>query len=183
MLCHDCAGKCHLFNPLHRIEVCICSLRPSSFSQLILVKEWTGSRWAKTSLAKKLGLVVQIGHPGISCPANDEGTPVHDLTVIACNGIHNVRVRWCNCSKSLGFGHKHCVQLLRTRLFPASYSKPQTVVTFDCLKSFHGLTVQGKLTGFEFYQSVVNLTDNAGLDPPPVSTILYSIQSHILTRQ
>lgn len=113
---------------------------------------------------------MQIGHAGNSCPANEKGVPAHDLTVIASNGVHKLRIQWCNCSQSVGSGHKHWVQLLRTRLFLASYSSPQTAVTFDCLKTFHALTVQGKLTGFEFYQSVINLTDNTGLDPPPVST-------------
>lgn len=58
---------------------------------------------------------------------------------------------------------------MRLRWFPASPQRPATVVTFKCLDLFHKITVQGKLTGYDYYQSLIHLTDNTDINPPRVS--------------
>lgn len=60
-------------------------------------------------------------------------------------------------------------QLLRMQWFPATCERPQTVTTFECLSLFHLLTLQGKLTAYDFYMALVHLTDNYGIDVPKVS--------------
>lgn len=130
---------------------------------------WKGF-WDKIDL-HELGLTFSIGHGGLDCPSADTNAPAYSIAVIATNGLHRVHVRWCTCSQSLGKASEHWVQLMRMRWFPASHARPRTVVTFDCLDTFHKLTLQGKLTGYDYYQSLLHLTDNADLDPPRVSRI------------
>ena len=69
---------------------------------------------------------------------------------------------------SLEGGRHTYQQLLRARWFPASPSKPRTVITFECLTLFHKLSNQGKLSGYDFYETLVHLTPNSYTDPPPV---------------
>ena len=121
-----------------------------------------------------------MGHGGSPCPAKDNNIPPYKLVVISMTGIHNIKIHWCRCSQSIGKASEHIFQLLRMRWFPASSRRPATVVTFDCLDIFHKITVQGKLTGYDFYQSLVHLTDNTDLDPPRVSFVWFSLY-YILT--
>lgn len=50
-------------------------------------------------------------------------------------------------------------QLLRYRLFPATTTDPQTGSTFALLESARVLSVQSKLSLYDFYQSIEILTD------------------------
>lgn len=121
----------------------------------------------KTSL-EDLGLIVDLGHGGHACPNKSSLTAPSTLVVIASNGIHQIRVQWCSCSLSIGKASEKMIQLLRLRWFPASPQRPATAVTFECLDLFHKNTVQGKLTGYDFYQSLMHLTDNTDINPPRV---------------
>ena len=133
-------------------------------------KYWNGRFWEKISLDSR-GFVMHLGHKGKPCPraAGFNGRRMH---IIHTTGIHRVRMVFCNCPPS--FGHASSAnfehnQLLRARLFPATTKQPNTVVSFSCLNEFHLLTTQGKLTGMDYYETLVHLTDNLGIDPPNVS--------------
>ena len=116
-----------------------------------------------------LGLCVQLGHNGGPCatPRTFE-TP---LTVYHTNGAHLVNVSYCECNEPAG-SYLFANQLLRSSWFPASLTRPRTAFTFAVLKQFHHLTLQGKTTAYDFYNSLVHATDNTGLNPPPVSSSL-----------
>jgi hypothetical protein len=60
-------------------------------------------------------------------------------------------------------------QLLRARWFPATFDRPRTAFTFDCLDTFHELTLQGKTPLYDFYYMVLHKTDNLGIRKPIVS--------------
>jgi hypothetical protein len=62
-------------------------------------------------------------------------------------------------------------QLLREGWFPATLSRPQTVFTFECLETFHELTLQGKTSLYDFYYTLIRRSDNAGLSPTIVSPV------------
>lgn len=127
----------------------------------------------------KLGLIFNIGHGGSTCPSVDTSAPPFKLVIIATNGVHEIKIRWCTCSRSLGKASEHWVQLMRMRWFPASHARPKTAVTFDCLDLFHKLTLQGKLTGYDYYQSLLHLTNNTDVDLPRVSNF-YIIQHSLI---
>jgi CxC2 like cysteine cluster associated with KDZ transposases len=82
--------------------------------------------------------------------------------VIDTSGIHQVNIRYCNCHHSIG-GSQHFIQLLRFSCLPATVCRPQTACTFDALASFHVITLQGKLSAFDFYHALMRKTDGTGI--------------------
>ena len=80
------------------------------------------------------------------------------FTVVHVNGIHQVNIWFCACN--LAVHHGDCVQqLLRRRLFPATTTDPQSGSTFSLLESAHILSVQLKLSLYDYYISIETLTD------------------------
>lgn len=126
------------------------------------LQEWNGQFYEKVTL-KSLGLRIQLGHPiGEAC-SNPRTTET--FVVLDANGIHEVGLDFCNCAQA----QERIVQLLRFRLFPATVSEPNTAATFRMLKRFQLLSFMSKISAFEFYQTLVRLTDNTGTLTPPVS--------------
>lgn len=112
-----------------------------------------------------LGLRVQLGHDGGTCPCPSPG---HSLfTVIDISGIHRVQIDYCDCQIEKPLERR--VQLLRKGWFPATLDRPQSVITFDCLSTFHESTLQGKGNLYDFYHMLLRKTDNANIQPSIVS--------------
>ncbi|KAH8109623.1 hypothetical protein DFH11DRAFT_1469634, partial [Phellopilus nigrolimitatus] len=135
LVCRDCAIKNHSHQPLHRIQV------------------WTGEFFRKTSL-QVLGLRMQLGHDGGLC--HNRAAANKNFIVMDISGFHLANIDFCACS---GASPLH-IQLLRAGLFPASIDRPRTVFTFDVLKTFHELTLQGKTNTYDFYRAMARKTDN-----------------------
>jgi len=94
-----------------------------------------------------------------------------NFIVFDTSGAHPVNIAYCNCYP-LSQPIDCRVQLLRKQWFPATLVRPQTVFSFDCLDTFHELTLQGKGNLFDFYHTILRKTDNAGLYKLIVSTKL-----------
>ncbi|KAJ7817572.1 hypothetical protein B0H13DRAFT_2379555 [Mycena leptocephala] len=142
LLCAECCVKKHKDHPLDRIE------------------HWEGKYFERVTL-KSLGLRIQLGHTGYETCSNP--TPAHqDFTVIHSNGIHAVAVDYCGCSQAHAAGER-IEQTLRRSWYPATNLEPQTCATFRVLETFHIMTLQGKVTTYDFYGGLEKLTDNAGL--------------------
>jgi hypothetical protein len=45
---------------------------------------------------------------------------------------------------------------------PASLERPRSAFTFDVLDTFHLLTLQGKISAFDFYYALEHKSDNTG---------------------
>lgn len=87
--------------------------------------------------------------------------------VLHTNGLHYVAVEFCKC-----WGLQRRTQLLRLGWWPATPFDPQTCATFAVLRHFHLLNLQGKLPAYDFYRALELRTDNTGLQPLPVRSIL-----------
>ncbi|KDR72437.1 hypothetical protein GALMADRAFT_51291, partial [Galerina marginata CBS 339.88] len=98
---------------------------------------------------------VNLGHYGLPCPSK-YATNLK-FTVIDVNGIHQTRIRFCSCE---GFPDRS-QQLMKARLFPATMSQPTTAFTFQVLKQFHLLHLEGKLSAYDFIGALRRLSDNA----------------------
>ncbi|KAJ7023305.1 hypothetical protein C8F04DRAFT_1271494 [Mycena alexandri] len=85
-----------------------------------------------------------------------------DFTVIHTNGINPVAVDFCGCERAHVAGTTR-EQTLRRSWFPATDLEPQTCATFRCVELFHILTLQGKVTTYDFYSGLEKVTDNTGL--------------------
>ena len=80
------------------------------------------------------------------------------FTVIHVNGIHTVDLAFCACSH-VGKHGDRVQQLLRRRLLPATSKDPNTACTFQLLRAAHVLSVQSKLSLYDYYISLEQLTD------------------------
>ena len=89
------------------------------------------------------------------------------MLVVDLSGHHTVCVRFCRCSKN-GFLESYR-QLLRVGWYPASVLHPKTVFTFDLLDTYHKISLQGKLNLYDFYNAIMQKTDNHGTSKTKVS--------------
>ena len=80
------------------------------------------------------------------------------------NGVHKVNVNFCHCQP--GFEHRQ--QLLAVAWYPATPLDPETCATFEVMRQFHTLNLQGNLTAYDFYQTLELLTDGWGKERLPV---------------
>lgn len=109
----------------------------------------------------------QLNHNvGDSCPLPSD--PV-TLTVFDISGIHTVRIMYCICGDPGVESVARCCQLLRARWFLATLIRPSTVFTFRLLDFLHKLQTQSKVNLYDFYLSLISVTDAAGRKPPVVS--------------
>jgi hypothetical protein len=75
------------------------------------------------------------------------------------NGIHEVGLDYCGCETA----QTATVQLLRSCLFPATFSNPKTAATFALLLHFLCQNFQSKASALQFCQGLMQETDNTGL--------------------
>ncbi|KAJ7830690.1 hypothetical protein B0H13DRAFT_2371831 [Mycena leptocephala] len=120
--CEDCCVSHHQRAPLHVIE------------------EWNGHYWIDSTLAK-LGIIYQLGHGGWPCTSPEE--TVREMTVIEAPIIHQVKIRFCGCSKS--YDADNLEQLMRNAWYPATVTDPKTCATFRSLESYRLYNVAGNL--------------------------------------
>ena len=108
---------------------------------------------------KDLGVHIQLGHGGCVCPCPSPGPP--GFMVFDTSGIHAVNIDYCDCPRDDVLDRR--TQLLRQGWFLATFSRPNTVFTFDCLDTFHKHTLQGKGSLYDFYHLLLRKTDNANI--------------------
>ncbi|KAF8835627.1 hypothetical protein BDN67DRAFT_992388 [Paxillus ammoniavirescens] len=95
------------------------------------------------------GLTIQLGHTlGKKC-YNVQPASGDDFVVINMNGIHKIALDYCACERA----QIHHKQLLHLCWFPAT----------TILKNFHLLSLESKVSAYEYYHSFACLTDNTGL--------------------
>lgn len=152
------------------------------FAYLLILQEWNGAFFEKRQL-KNLGLRVQLGHGGRPCPCPLPGSS--DFVIMHVNGVHRVNVDFCDCGSAENSSPHPRVQLLRMAWFPATFERPKTAFTFDLLKLFHKVTLQGKTTLYDFYLAILQVSDSLELDKSTVSKYLslLSLQLKRFTKQ
>ncbi|KAH9851013.1 hypothetical protein C2E23DRAFT_733773 [Lenzites betulinus] len=149
--CQGCLVHAHADLPLHRPE------------------SWDGKRFVRTTL-RDLGLVVQLGHSRGKCTHPAKNT--RQVAVVDMCGIQAVNVRYCEClDAENGLTHQWR-QLFHVGWFPATTHRPETAVTFQLLKTFHELNLQGKTNLYDFSKTLERLTDNSGLQEVPLSHVI-----------
>ncbi|KAJ7814307.1 hypothetical protein B0H13DRAFT_2242773 [Mycena leptocephala] len=142
LFCGEFCVQAHARHPLHRIE------------------RWDETHFKRVDL-KSMGLRVQLGHRlGEACEAPQAGNK--HFTVIHNNSIHAVAVDYCGCKDEQIVGSRR-QQLLRRSWYPATHKEPKTCTTFVGLETFHIMTLQGKVTTYDYYAGLEKLTDNTGL--------------------
>ena len=107
---------------------------------------------------------MQLGHfNGEMC--SHPSSAHNEFIVIHTNGLHRVNVDFCQCEAfASGCSGELRQQLLRMEWYPATIHEPQTVCTFCLLEHFHRMTLQGKVTIYDYYGGLEKLTDAAGIE-------------------
>jgi len=160
--CTDCIVHEHSRHLLHRIEVSCVHCR-TSITNSPLFQQWNGSFFADATLFD-LGLSHQLGHNADDpCPL--PSNPVK-LMLFDISGVHTIRITYCYCERNINGNRR--TQLLDARWFPASWTRPGTAFTFRLLDFIHKLQSRSKINLYDFYNSLVSVTNSAGLSPPIV---------------
>ncbi|KAG5223526.1 CxC2 domain-containing protein [Salix suchowensis] len=144
LYCHTCIVSAHERMPLHRIE------------------EWNGDYFAPSCL-KSLGLRIQLGHPHGERCVNPQPAFDDTFTIVDSASVHEVSLDFCGCETA----KLPIIQLLRHCLFPATSVAPRSAATFAALDHFHMLSLEGKLSAFEFWRALARTTDKTEINPPP----------------
>ncbi|THU88312.1 hypothetical protein K435DRAFT_575703, partial [Dendrothele bispora CBS 962.96] len=140
LLCMECCSETHGDRPLD------------------IIQKWNGRCFEQVFL-KDLGLVIQLGHHrGEGCEAPRRGNI--GFVVIHTNGLHPVSVDYCNCP---GRNLSYRQQCIRHRWFPATQDDPQTCATFRVLNLFHKMTLDGKVSVYDFLGGIEKMTNNGGI--------------------
>jgi hypothetical protein len=79
-----------------------------------------------------LGGVLHLGHCGSPCNLGDS-RHTRRIIITHINGVHKTNVSFCACVGS----SDQWEQLMRRRLFPATFTSPESAFTIDFLKLAH----------------------------------------------
>ncbi|KIO09151.1 hypothetical protein M404DRAFT_132260, partial [Pisolithus tinctorius Marx 270] len=149
--CPDC-----IHQPLFCKECCRVTHQGLLFHR---VQQWAGN-FFKESALHMTGAELHLGHSRAICPldlpsaSHASGTcpidrkewedvddmpphlwrPVRSkyLTMVDVTRVHFIPVCWCQCKDAKAYP----IQLLRVKLFPATFEKPSTTFTFAVLDDF-----------------------------------------------
>ena len=97
------------------------------------------------------------------------------------NGYHEVDLTFCGCiSPEDGIVHDWA-QLMRHGWYPASRQRITTAFTFRMLDFFQELTLQSKVSLYDFNRTLCRVTDNSGVRACPVSEMMNGLRASSLT--
>jgi hypothetical protein len=135
----------------------------SSSSSNSTIQVWNGRCFERTSLSS-LGLVLQLGHDGATCP---RATVTTGITVVDITGVHAMTVRYCECGAPPLPRYQ---QLLQAGFFPATEKRCTTAVSLGFLNAYHKLAQTAKTNLYDFYMFVLLRSDPLGLHHSVVRT-------------
>lgn len=78
------------------------------------------------------------------------------ITIVDRAGVQEHAVRFCQCEGA----ESEDLQLLRSKLFPASYTRPRTASTFNVLADYSIETVECKTPPLSFFNKLQRISDN-----------------------
>lgn len=111
------------------------------------------------------GLTVQLGHfDGSTCVNPTRARK--DFCALDVNGHHTLNLSFCGCDRAAQAG-SYVQQLMRAELYPATHVEPNTAFTFRMLEHYHLQCDQGKITMYDYYETLERLTDNTGTRKVP----------------
>jgi hypothetical protein len=171
--CQDCFGE-----PVFCQACCLTTHKREPYHT---IQRWTGNCFVQSTL-HDLGLILDLGHGGDCCPAyknspdivgqdfsfsnTSKGSVAEDVIwVVHTSGVFRSRVRYCGC---IDAPERH-IQLLRLKLFPASFVRPSTAFTFALLDHFEIDAMECKTSAMNFFAKLKRLTSNAFPHEVPVS--------------
>lgn len=148
--CEECFISHHRLNPFH------WAFQWDETKQFFVCKDISQLRGGTYS--------VSLGHFDQDCPHPGSRRLT---TVVAPNGVHATRITYCNCAERSGIGDVE--QAMDAQLFPGTSITPKTLFSFTMLRLFHLMSLEGKISAYDFMGAMCRLTDNAFTQKVPVS--------------
>jgi hypothetical protein len=158
---------------LKRIWTSLCIY--CRLAQLLLINElaltsaqvWEDN-YFQGRTTRDLKIRYQIGHPlGEDCPLGYLNS-TRGFVVLHDNGIHVLDIDFCCCAGA----PSEVAQLLNVGWFPATHKDPSTAATLGMLQRFHKLNLQARLPAYDYYNTLLLLSNGAGLKNVPVCFFL-----------
>ena len=112
-----------------------------------------------------VSLTIQLGHADGSYCSNPV-PPRQGFCVVDTNGHHTVAIRFCRCNRTAESGSP-MQQLLRRDLYSATHLEPHTAFTFRLMEHYHIQSLQGKISMYDYYESLERMADNTGTHRVP----------------
>jgi hypothetical protein len=78
------------------------------------------------------------------------------MTIVDCQGVFEMEVLFCACSKRVGKDE----QLLAAGLFPATFKQIETLFTFSVLDNFLTDNLECKTTAQQYYSKLQSMTSS-----------------------
>ena len=88
-----------------------------------------------------------------------------DINILHVNGVHQLTVQYCACQ---GQPKPAWEQLIEGQIFPATELKPATGFTFNVLQTFQALNLRGKISAFDYYNALHQMTEATNPSSVPV---------------
>ncbi|KZV59216.1 hypothetical protein PENSPDRAFT_549932, partial [Peniophora sp. CONT] len=167
VVCKTCMLDMHRLLPLHVISVSNSLRAVGTWPNR--AQEWNSEYFDHATLYA-LGLCIQLGHGGEECESST--LLEQPMVVVDISGIHKVSVRICKCRDRDLDDTLVPSQLMDVGWWPATFTRPQTVVTETACKFFQTMTQQSKLNMHDFWNGLVRLTDGAGLRHTPTGRVV-----------
>jgi hypothetical protein len=89
---------------------------------------------------------------------------VRKIVIVSSTGIFKRDVRWCSCPNT---PEKH-IQLLRSRLFPATFAQPKTAFTLEVLDHFRLDALECNTSALNFMSKLTRKTNEVFPENIPV---------------
>ena len=144
LTCSDCFVRKHQTHPFHWAQV------------------WNSKYFQKVGFSS-LGGVLHLGHAGTPC----ESSRTRKMIITHVNGVHETTVSFCACNGA----NEQWVQLLRRRLFPATFVCPESAFTVDLLKLAHLITLNCHTSVHAMSTVLRRLTNDPHIHRVPVSLV------------
>lgn len=130
---------------------------------LLSSKVWKGDYFHRATLAEE-GVRYQVGHSaGGPCPLSRRAHK--NFMVFHTNGIHCVNLNYGGCFNAAPDRQ----QVMEVGWMPSTPLEPQTCATVACLRLFHTVNLQGRVSPYDFYNSLEHITNPFGFLDLPVS--------------
>ncbi len=101
-------------------------------------------------------------HPNDPLPQGGPG--FRRIIIISSTGIYRRTVRWCVCPNAL----PKDIQLLRCKLFPATFKNPSSAFTFEVLDHFRLDALECNTAALNFVSKLVRITNEVFPSTVPV---------------
>ena len=173
-LCKKHMVETHLNQPLHTIEKWDESI--GSWSRGLVASLGRPSKVAGDCGKSEPipgEFVLYLGHGGQPCVYNIRSKL--ETVIVHVHGIDTIRIGYCGCPENPA-NKDHATQLLQFKLWPASWTTPETVFTFAVMAEFRLLSVIAHTNAYDYWRYLTELTDDVFPDECPVSYCLVSTE-------